>query len=192
MNPHIFSFPIQPKKGETQHLRFLIHQEIPYPDTEGFGGRLQWRNTGGLLPKHGAPATGLEKTYRCLLLPPSGTPPPNFNRTHLAGYENNPGTLVIRGKNLGEVTVTISETWQSSRVCGFENPTPFEEKVFSQWIYPTLREHIEENKKSLYEEATQKVEQNFLEKLEQLQRSLEELRQESQKALGFLKSKTPQ
>lgn len=191
MTHHIASFPIQPKKGETQHLRFLIQQEIPYPDTEGFGGRIQWRNTGGLLPKHGAPATGLENSYRCLLLPDSGTPPATFNRTHLAGYENNPGTLTIRGKNLGEVTITIGDIWQTTRVCGFEKTTPSEEKVFAEWIYPPLREYIQEKKKSLHEDAVRRVEKNFEEKLTQLQSSLEELRRESQKALCRLKTHTP-
>ena len=39
---------VSTKKGETQNLRFLIQQDIPYPDITGEGGRLAWRNCGGL------------------------------------------------------------------------------------------------------------------------------------------------
>jgi len=186
--PQIANITISTKKNETQHLRFLVQKCTPYPDTEGYGGQIRWRNTEGLLKSPGREAKGLEESYTCYLLPPETIPPTDFNRTHFAGYNGNPNTLSIRGRDLLEVTVTLTPSYAYAKVRGFETPTPLEEKVFSDSIYPQLREFVLEKKEELHKEAIQRVEDAFTTKLAQLEDSLENLRKESQKAIGLLKS----
>jgi hypothetical protein len=191
--PHKIAFvDVETKKGHTQTLRFLIKQETPHPDITGIGNHIRWRNGSGLFSEYGKPATGISQTYHCYLLPDdNSTPPIQFDRRHLAGYPNpnGEGPLCFRGKNLGEITVTITQNHQTARVCGFETPTKGEHTLFEQWIYPQLRDYIHSNRQELYADALENIQNHFDKILAALEDCLVSLREESQKAITLLKNK---
>jgi hypothetical protein len=191
MAHHIATLCLSTKKGETQTIRFLIKQNTPYPDTEGFSGNLRWRNAEGIIASHNNSTPKLPASYQCYLLPtPTNPIPENFNRTHLAGYENNESPLSLRGRSLGEVTITLTETYEKPNVRGFQTPTPGERKLLEEWIYPQLREFIAENRKELRHEALQTLSDTFDRQIARLEDSIETLKLQSQKALETLQKQT--
>ena len=55
---------LEPRKGEQITTTWGVHQVRPYPDLEGTGGSLRWRNGGGVFPEYGSPAKGIGNEYR--------------------------------------------------------------------------------------------------------------------------------
>jgi len=168
-------FNISTKKGETQTLRFVVTQEIPFPDIEGNGSGLRWRNFGGLFKNYNGEVKGIGSNYICHLLAP-GDVPEDYNRTHFAGYADyhdktkvNGGTMTVRGRDLGEMTIHFEdrEHWNSEtiKVNGYNSPSNGERQVIAQLVLPPLREFIAANKAALREEAIAKIKARFAEQI---------------------------
>lgn len=153
-----------PKKGECVRLQFLITQSRPHPDIAGHTGRLAWRNAEGLFPAWNNPASGIGQKYYCHLLAEGVEPPEDYNRTHFAGYEGNPGSFALRGKDIGELQIIIDirdSPWASNcadiKVRGFDRPTPSEREFINAQIVPFLEKHIQEHREALREQARAEI-----------------------------------
>lgn len=198
---HIAEIKVSPKKGETLTTRWLVVQSAPCPDLHSdCGGHvLNWRNGGELFRSPGnrfgwtGPTIG--ESFRAYLLADGVTPPENWNRMHLAGYaENrdsapNPGTIVFRGKDLGETSVEWSNpnaypTW---RVRGWDSPTSGERDFLSESVFPSLRAFVAENKASLRSEAIAGLEKRFDSMLEAARKAIGALEQEASVVLHILR-----
>lgn len=137
-----------------------ISQERPYPDIADL--RNGWRNSGGIFRSYSSPATGLSRNYRAVLLRPDLEPSKatGTRRDH-AGYDGNPGTLTLRGRDLGEILIDIElrgparhlPVYARIRVRGFEDPTPGENAWIQAEIIPALVAFIGEHEADLKAEA---------------------------------------
>lgn len=181
---NITEISINTKKGETQKLRFLVVQEIPFPDIEGACGSIRWRNFGGLFPQYGSKATGLGSKFYCYLLAP-GDVPEDYSRRHFAGYEGNPGTMTFRGKDLGEMTIHFDNnpTWQDIKVRGFDRATGSEREAITELVIPQLKAFIDANKAALREEAIAKCKANFTGRISELRKQIGVLETEAANAV---------
>lgn len=187
----IHTFTISTKKGDEQTLRFGVAQEVPYPDIEGNGSGLHWRNFGGLFGQYGSKAQGIGEKYYCYLLAPDVEIPDDYNRTHFAGYADyhdkskvNGGTMTFRGKDLGEMSIHFDANphWQDIKVRGFERATGSEREAITSLIVPRLQEFIAANKAELRAEAIAKVKKTFSERIKSARASIDALENEAQTA----------
>lgn len=168
MKHKIVTINISPKKGESVALRFLVEQSHPYPRINAEAGTLKWDNAEGLLPKYGSPASGIGEDYRAYLLTP-GDVPENYNRTHFAGYSHRPGpygspevvnagSFSLRGKDLGEMSISFSNGSPYVQVRGFSTPSSSEMDFIRENIIPALAAFINTNKAELRAYALEKIE----------------------------------
>ncbi len=182
------------KKGETQNLRFLVVQEIPYPDISGECGSLKWRNFGGIFSQYGRKAEGIGASYFCHLLADTAPEviPPDYNRTVFAGYVDykdqikiNGGTFKLRGKDLGEMSIHFSHnpTWPEIKINGFNAPSKSERESIQELICPALIKFIEQNRASLKAEAVAKIKAQFQDKLKEARETLTELENQAATAI---------
>lgn len=178
--------PVSTKKGETQNLRFLVVQEIPYPDITGECGSLKWRNFGGLFPQYGSKAEGIGANYHCYLLSDTAPEviPSDYNRTIFAGYADyhdktkiNGGTFKLRGRDLGEMSIKFSSnpTWPEIKVNGFDTPSKGEREAIQELICPPLLKFIQENRAELKAAAVASIKAQFDRKLDEARVTLIEL-----------------
>lgn len=170
----IASITITPKKGESVTLRFLVVQSIPYPDIASNGGRLEWRNDGGLFPRYYNPASGIGENYHCYCLADGITPPEDYNRTHFAGYDGKPGAFLLRGKDIGELTINLG-SYAEIKVQGFNTPTPGEREFITAQIVEPLRAFIAVNKAALKEEAVVKITAQMRERVATARKEIDRL-----------------
>jgi hypothetical protein len=181
------------KKGETQNLRFLIQQDIPYPDIAGDCGRLAWRNAGGLFGQYGSPARGIGENYICSLLADTAPDvvPDDYNRTILAGYADyhdqtkiNGGTFKLRGRDLGEMTIKFegNPDYQNIKVHGFDAPSTGERAAIAEFIVPALRQFITDNRAELKAEAVANIKARFSAELEDARIALKVLEDQAETA----------
>lgn len=187
---------VSTKKGEAQSLRFMIVQEIPYPDIDGTGSRLQWRNGGAFFPKYGAKFDGIGSRYHCYLLAAEcENPPEDWNRSHLAGYADyddktkvNGGTMTLRGKDLGEMSVYFGNNpgWPEIKVRGFDNPSTAEREVIEAQIVPGLLQFIAGNKAALYADACGRLRARIEKELSEARAELDTLEREANTAIAKL------
>lgn len=196
---HTTEFTITTKKGESQKTRWLIVQEIPFPDIEGSCGTLKWRNAGELFPQYGNPARGIGSRFNCYLVVPEIEIPEDYNRNHFAGYvpysidrnatpKPNPGTILFRGKDLGEISVYFGDNpdWpdikseQCNRVQGAARDMLLEQVV------PPLREYIKRNADKLKSEAVEKLRKRMSDEIGKASKALAELSIEAAKAIKAL------
>lgn len=191
------------KKGEVQLSRWLVAQSHPYPDAEGFSGSIRWRNGGGLFPEYGKPAAGIGQHYRCFLVIPEGEIPDNYTREQFAGYvpyasygqppkPANPGTITLRGRDLGEMVVEIKigdgwpSDWVDIKVRGNDNPTQQEREMIKREIVPHLREYIERNAAELHAVAVKRIAAQMAEQVARIRASAAELEKQASEAIARL------
>lgn len=174
-----------PKKGECVRLRFLIKQSHPHPDIHSGPGRLAWRNGEGLFSSYNQPAQGIGAKYYCYLLAEGVEPPTDFNRAHFAGYDGNPGSFALRGKDIGELSIQLesrttpyAQDWATIKVRGFDNPTPSEREFIEAQIVPFLREHIKANRAALREQAHAEIVANMRAKVARAREELATLEEQ--------------
>lgn len=198
---HIAEIKVSPKKGETLTTRWLVVQSAPFPDLHSdCGGHvLNWRNGGELFrspsSSYGWAGPTIGESFRAYMLAEGVTPPEPWNRTHLAGYAEkhdsapNPGTIVFRGKDLGETFVEWSNpnaypTW---RVRGFDSPTDCERQFLSGFVFPSLSAFVAENKASLRSDAIAGLEKRFAVMLDAARKAIGALEQEASVVLQILR-----
>ena len=189
MKHHTAEIEVTTKKGHTQKTRWLIVQERPYPCIRADAGRLNWSNAEGLLGKYGSKPEGLGSRYKCHLLTPEGDIPEDYNRTHFAGYSHrpgpygtpdvvNPGTIVYRGQDLGEMSVRFGSNpeYPDISVRGYGGaPTASERDWVKAEIVPALRRFIADNAETLRRDALAAVEKRLAAELEEKRQELEAL-----------------
>lgn len=159
---HILEIDL-PKHGPA---RFLIEQT---PEHCSMDGGRRWQ-TNAIFPQyHKDPEpVRLPASYRAHLLatdaaPVDGEP---WNREILAGYipygydgagaritTANPGTIKIRGRDLGELTAHVSEHWTTYKTNMSGSPSPGEQKWLDSHLAPALKAYIETHRASLYADA---------------------------------------
>jgi hypothetical protein len=185
---------VSTKKGEYQALRFLVVQEIPYPDIASDGGRISWRNFGGLFDQYGRKADGIGSNYYCYLLADTAPDivPDDYNRTLFAGYTDyhdqtkvNGGTFKFRGKDLGEMSIHFGNNpdYPDIKLNGFNAPTSSERDAIRALICPELRQFITENRVDLKAEAVDKIKNRFAAELRETRESLNALEAQAAKAV---------
>jgi hypothetical protein len=196
---HITEFTISTKKGESQKVRWLISQEIPYPDIEGSCGTLKWRNAGGLFPAQGRPASGIGSRFYCYLLVPEIAIPEDYNRNHFAGYvpyqsygkpqlPPNPGTITFRGEDLGELLVYFGDNpdWPEIKSECSNHVGGAARDMLLEQVIPPLREYIKQNAAKLKSKAVEKLRKRMSDKIGEASKALSELSIEAAKAIKAL------
>ena len=149
------------KKGEQQITRWLIEQDAPIPRINLTGGlRAEWENAGGLVGRYGKKPEGIGTSYRCHLLAEGVTPPKNWNRTHLAGFKHrpgpygtpevtNPGTIVYRGRDMGELEIMIDPFCGFGYNFGNKGMTRTGHDMLMEQVVPHLKAFITEHRATL-------------------------------------------
>lgn len=181
----IHKFNISTKKGEIQTVRFLIQQCHPFPSIGGQGGSFKWENCGGLLAAYQSPASGIGRDFSCCLLAGGlAVPPTDWNRTHLAGYGGNGGTITLRGKDIGELSVKISlaDYFPRINVRGFDKPSDCEREFIRAQIVPELEEFIRSNLDDLKAEAVGKIKAEFAKQLADTRQTLDAMEKQIEQA----------
>lgn len=189
---------IETKKGERKITTWGVWQDRPYPTISGHSGRMEWTNTDDLLETYGRPAKGLGTKYSAVLLRDGWTPETaTGNRHDYAGFipyqttEPIPGTIVYRGKYLGEITAEIDnrETFQnvSFRVRGTYNRATGSEAAFlADQVAPGLLACVKENLDELKAEAIAGIRQKVGEALAEVRESLNKIEAEMDKVISKL------
>lgn len=154
--PFIAEIEITLKKGATIKTRWLVERVRPFPDLDR-AYALEWRNHGGTLPQYGS-TQGHPERYRAAMLADGGTPPAeNWDRTHLAGFDGNPGSFTFRGNDLGEVSaedINLEHPeWDTFKVRGYNAPTPGEHEFLRAQVSPALHAFIRANRDGLRDAA---------------------------------------
>lgn len=181
---------ISTKKGEAQALRWGVVQDHPWPDITMDGCRAHWRNFGGLFTRFGQPAAGIGNDYYAYLLSPEADVSKGYDRSHYAGYvkynpqtdeerKPTPGTIVFRGRDLGETSIHFEGQgcnlrpgglpWCSIRVNYTEVASNSERELFEKQIIPPLWTFITANKAQLKAEAVAAIKNQFAAKLKEMQ-----------------------
>ena len=186
MKHHITEIEVATKKGHAQKTRWIVVQDRPYPCIRADAGRLNWSNAEGLIGKYGSQPEGLGSRYTCHLLTPEGEIPEEYNRTHFAGYSHrpgpygtpdvvNPGTVVLRGHDLGEMSVKFGSNHDHPDISvrGYGgSPTPSERDWIKAEIVPALRRFIADNAETLRRDALAAVEKRLAAELEEKRQEL--------------------
>jgi hypothetical protein len=182
------------RKGETVPAAWFLRQSRPHPDITAECGRLEWRNAGTLLPRYGTPAHALPRIYSAYLLPsPESDLPADWNRTHLAGFDDNPAPLAVRGVPLGEVTAELSP-WPvhmgggyrvSYKVRGFGDPTPGESKWFAEQVTPHLVAAVEDHADALHAEAVAGLKTHLAERITRARAEIDTLEKQAAEMLAI-------
>ncbi len=196
MKNHIYEINVETKKGKVQLTRWLVVQEAPFPDVEGHGGYLRWRNCEGLKPQYGSSEKpGIGKSYRCNLLRSdldAGTLGEDCNRTAFAGYEDyytkavNPGAITYRGRDLGEMEIKVElrdglpgGSWFKISVHGYGVASDGEREWIKRAICETLEGYIRHDAESLRRDAFERVRASVAERIAKTRESLAELEVEA-------------
>lgn len=151
---------VQTSNKARQKTRWLVTRCRPYPD---FDHRMEWRNAGTLRPSYGNPATAPDPEYTAYLLASDAPDVPTVNRTCFAGFTHrpgpygtpdvtNPGSIVFRGRDLGEMTLEIrpsSPAYPGIKVRGFDTPTTTERDFIREQIVTPLLAFINANAREL-------------------------------------------
>lgn len=150
--PFITEIEVTLKKGATIKTRWIVERVRPFPDLDR-AYALEWRNHGGILPQYGT-TQGHPERYRAAMLAEGITPPAeNWDRTHLAGYDGNPGSFAYRGQDLGEVSAEdinlAHPQWDTFKVRGHDTPTLGEKDFLRAQVSPALHAFIRANRDGL-------------------------------------------
>lgn len=186
-----FTTEIKPAKNQTQEVTFLVEQFGAYPDINGYSGNFRWRNGNGIFPEYGRPPEGIRENYKAYLIRSDLKPkdfPKEWNRTHLAGYEGNPGAITFRGKSLGEMFLEVTN-YVEIKVRGNDRPTETERSFIGTEIALGLKAFIEANKKALRADAIKAIEERLKEEISDMKKALYRLDEEAKAAIKNLKEK---
>ena len=176
---------VSTKKGQTQSTAWRIIQAHPYPDIEK-AGSWRWRNCEGLFDSYQHPAAGLGNNYYCQLLR-SDKPADGRDRTSFAGYDGNPGTIVLRGVDLGEMRIDVhGNGYNKISVRGFNSPTSGEAAFITAAIIPCLLAAIAESKAELKAEAVEAVRVCIVEHVKEARAAIDKLEVEALNAVKKL------
>ena len=186
---HIAEITVTPKKGETIVTRWHVRQDRPYPNIHGHSASgLDWQNLETLNPSYSERERGvkpaLPATYRAALLRSDFDPATaTGDRRDHAGYDTspsyryengervtvppalNPGTIVYRGRDLGEISLHLTH-WDVIKVNGYDEPSPGECKFLEEQVAAPLRAYIAANAASLHAEAKEAVKARFASELD--------------------------
>lgn len=176
--PYIAEIELTLKKGSTVKTRWLVERVRPFPDLER-AYSLEWRNHGGIMPQYGT-TQGHPERYRAALLAEGITPPAeNWDRTHLAGFDGNPGSFALRGQDLGEVSAEDLNLehpeWDTFRVRGYNPPTPGEREFLRAQVSPALHAFILANRDGLRDAAADALRRCMEDRISRARAQLAEL-----------------
>lgn len=184
---------IQLKKDTVQDCVFNVRQAVPFPRISGWAQT--WENDdGALFGRCGHSPEGLKEDYYCDLLRSDmgpeyvekGTREDHAGFVPYAGYGKdplpaNPGTIVFRGKDLGEMSFRMSRAWNSGMYAhGLTCPDAIREQIETQ-----LSAFIEQNKAELYRDAVERTKANVL---AAIQSAKDNVKEAEEKALEALKA----
>lgn len=186
---------IETAKGKTQDTTWQVWQEHPFPSISG-GSHLKWENGGGIFPQYGHKAEGIGAKYKAVLLRAGFTPEDaQDNRNDYAGFrpyingkngDPLPGTIILRGRDMGETSAEIDRDWVRFRVTGYDTPTEGEKKFLAAQVAPHLLAYIAAHKAELYAEAVEGVKATVTRNLTEARERLVELEQEARAAIAKL------
>ena len=159
---HILNIDL-PKHGPA---RFIVEQS---PEHCSLDGGRRWQ-TNAIFPNYrkDPDPVRLPATYRAHLLATDAAPVDGetWNREILAGYipygytttgaritTANPGTIKLRGRDLGELTAHVSEHWTTYKTNLSGSPSPGEQKWLDAHLAPALKSYLKEHRASLYADA---------------------------------------
>jgi hypothetical protein len=203
--PLIVDVKVSAKKGDVQNARFGIIQSVPHPDATTTQGSLTWRNLETLDPNtycnHAGPH--LPPIYRVVLLR-NDTEEYVDNRTDYAGFKEhpaynkpqtppNPGTLVFRGEDMGEITGTI-RLKGSSYPEGLSFQTSANssaEKWLHQQVSDKLIEAVKARQQPLRDHAFARLAERFAQCVEEMRQGVEKLDREARAILDKALSNSP-
>jgi hypothetical protein len=184
---HILHVNFESKKDTWQGTRWLIEQDAPFPHLEAYAGKMNLRGDPELLD-----------AFRVSLLR-SDFQEDAFqkSRSDFAGFDGNPGELVYRGKELGELSLyclltkrndgTYHVTLSRNRVVKYLTPSA------KKWIMNTLEnllvDYIIANRKSLRDEAIAEMEKFFEKQCKELEKFFEKQRKELEQSLEECREK---
>jgi hypothetical protein len=183
---HILHVNFESKKDTWQGTRWLIEQDAPFPHLEAYAGQVNLRGDPELLD-----------AFRVSLLR-SDFQEDAFqdSRRDFAGFGGNPGELVYRGKELGELSLYCLLTKRNDgtyRVMLSRNRvvkylTPSAKKWIRNTLENLLADYIIANRKSLRDEAIAGMEKFFEKQCKDVEQSLEECREKFKASIEKLKS----
>jgi hypothetical protein len=172
---HILHVNFESKKDTWQGTRWLIEQDAPFPYLETCSGRVNIREDIELLD-----------AFRVSLLR-SDFQEDAFqdSRRDFAGFYGNPGELVYRGRELGELSLYClpTERDDGTRYVSlvFDRAVKYLTPSAKKWIKNTLEnllaDYIIANRKSLRDEAIARREEYFEKQCKKLEQSLEKCRE---------------
>ena len=191
---------ITTRKGETKSTTWGIYQDRPYPDIEGGGGGLRWRNGGGLFGQYGHAAEGLGQKYSAVLLREGWTPESaTGNRADYAGFMPYkygdtlpalPGSIVLRGRDMGETSAEIDTRPHGCgvwfKVTGTCSPTSGERAFLDEQVKPGLLAAIEEHKAALKAEAVAGIVETVKDRIGRARAELCKMEEEAAAAIKAL------
>jgi hypothetical protein len=190
---------VETKKGTTQETTWKITQCHPYPDID----RGNWRNADQFFPKWqgnaiGMKAEGIAAIYHCTLLR-SDLTKETGNRTDYAGFvpyeygktnPANPGTIVFRGKDLGEMDITFNPYGNNNGYIDIgKGRTASEREFIEEQIIPGLKAAIDADKAELRQEALDGLEKHIAERITAMRADADKLEQEAAAALKVEKAR---
>lgn len=165
-----------------------IVQAHPYPDHDRNG----WRNHGGLIPR----GSRMPREFTaCLLRADHAAQPLENSRQDHAGFDGNPGTFAIRGRDLGEVSAKSRvypgdvEPFWSFNVRGSESPTPGEREWLKEHVSPALSAFVAEHAAALESAAIDGFERACNRTLADLAEQLANMEADARAAVAFLRNR---
>lgn len=191
MNKFLYTtITVSPKADEKAELRFAIRQEHPYPRINGHAGTLRWENTDRMFDGPSGKAQPLPKNYEVVLVKAGlNELPPNWTRQHLAGYKGNPGSFKLRGKDIGDLQLSLqfndalTVVWTRIRVRDYTDPTTGEGKWIRDVIVPKLHKFVLRHHEELHGLAVESVRLRVEAEIKGAKHSLDQLHNEIGKAV---------
>lgn len=204
MKPHICTFTVSAKKGDSQTARFHIQRDVPYPRLNGIRGCIEWESAENILPswRNNNQPSGIPDSYYCYLMRSNlaegeqldGSRKDHAGYTYQSSYSGpevkNPGSLVYRGREIGETVIHIemrgANQWNGSPYIRCDAVSGSESDWFKAQVYPPLLAYIEANKTSLYAESLDKLKAYIANEIAESREELEAAEKQMLEALSKL------
>lgn len=195
---HIAIITVSPRKGESVRTQWELYRERPFPSIDG-GSCFRWRNGGGVFPEFGNPGGQIKDEYSAFLLRDGFVEGEREHTRHdYAGYDGAPGTLTLRGRDLGEMSLKVN-LWGREhsgfncmpRVRGFDIPSPGESDWIRESILPGILDYIRANRADLYREAVDGIADTLAERVEHMRQAAAELETGAAEAVARLRNMEP-
>jgi len=151
---------VSPRKGEEIKTRWQVAQSRPYPNLTTRLGSLEWQGIDGLKDKYNQPAQGIPPVYSAQMM--------------------EPGSLLLRGADLGTVSVRIDlsrngAAWPFWKVRDHSDPTKGERDFLTAQVLPHLIKFITDNRAELLSDAIADVQSAFEKSLAEFRADLDKL-----------------